>query len=131
MKYLLIETSYEGCDYSIGCGVSVTELESTNEKDAIIHARNIVFEKIAGEEFVKYHDYGLDKKHERWELIHPEWWGEAYIPQSARIACVVDDIDIDEMKRELLGFYNTSKEESIKAKELEEYNRLKKKYGEQ
>lgn len=44
MKYILVQTQQGGCDYTIGCGVRVTELKAKN----VHHAKEEAFGELLG-----------------------------------------------------------------------------------
>ena len=39
MIYVLVRSQDGGCDYTIGCGISVTTLNAQNQTDALVEAR--------------------------------------------------------------------------------------------
>ena len=42
MQFILIKRQGGGCDYTIGCGIRIRKLKSTNKGDARIEARDLI-----------------------------------------------------------------------------------------
>lgn len=94
----------EGCDYTIGCGKKMITLESTDRESAEKELKDIIIEEYSDEVMLS----------------------------SATIIEVSDEIQID-----VKSIYNEKKEnekrlkdEKQKMKDLAEYERLKKQFGE-
>ena len=108
MKFLLVMRQDNGCDYTIGCGIALEEIETDNKEAAIATA----FEKMAV-------DYGdspyISDKINRAELY------EIGVKITIPLAEYRQELEDQEIVRQL---------QASQAAEQMEYLRLKAKYGE-
>lgn len=127
-EYLLIVYGNSSCDYSLGCGINVIDLRTSDYNEARKKAMNIIYENLAGQEYAKYHEYKLDEDgFSRWELIHTDWDNSRCI-QSAQIVLHETDIDINEIKNGLMKELDKGLEEKKRQEEYEQFLKLREKY---
>lgn len=110
MKYILVQYQDAGCDYTIGCGLSLTDLSATTVEGA----KREAFDQLSG----------------RWR----ERDGFDATISKARILAVVADIDpapeFDQWVRGAKEADAIAKAVEDAAKDRAEFERLKAKFGE-
>ena len=104
----------EGCDYTIGCGLSVDELKADNLRAAREETRREIL-------------FGGSESDE--DLVDPDTddhvLSEAYIiPHDSMI-----EIDLDALHREARSIIESIRSANRDTKERVEFERLKKKFG--
>lgn len=105
MKYLVVTSGNPGCDYSIGCGLDVTELECESIEQAIDNA---------------LYPYGKDEdsaaEDHRIDNIEIYEYKEKI------------EIDLDKERKRIAEYKKRKEERETMDAELKELERLKKKY---
>lgn len=115
-KFISIEYQTGGCDYTIGCGVRVSDPYEAEDMEAAVK------KYIAGvEEDYRYED----------GTIEDNVWAGEYTPDEVEIFEVTDQyvIDVPRLRDGLEQEINEVKKKKEEAKEREELIRLQTKYG--
>lgn len=123
-KFLLVIRQSSGCDYTIGCGVSVYEMSAESMKEAIVRATGM-----SNDWKSEIEDYDEDDLYDwqRETLLHDlESENDIISIDLIEVGEEVDLIPIlEKWKKEVDEF----KEQKKEAAEKELYNKLHKKYG--
>lgn len=104
MKYLVVLSQHEGCDYTIGCGMKTMVMEAPDEKALALQLQEMVKGDYSSDEF-------------RLESIRFYEIGSTY------------EVDITKRYSKIDAEREAEKRNAIAAQELEEFNRIKKKYN--
>jgi hypothetical protein len=112
-KFITIEYQSGGCDYTIGCGVRVSD---PFEADSLQAA----FEHYVASREADYLD----------ELYYNPWEGDEYTPDEAEIWEVTNyaSVDIPRLRQAFQDKINAAKETEKEAEEKAELKRLQEKY---
>lgn len=119
MKYLVVYLGPEGCDYSIGCGTKILlyEAEDTNKLINIVHENE--YDDGVENTSEDYRDYFSRSDHGFTDIIVFPISSDGFSIKPDLIQSIEDDkVRLSELK-------NKTKTEE----ELEQYKKLKEKYG--
>lgn len=105
----------EGCDYTIGCGYRVVEVEADSEKDARVKLSKALY---------------LDSYIDRDSGEDPSYYidGEGAL-ESVKIYKVAKEIDLMPLLEKAQERFNKAEEDEEKNKRREEYEKLRKEFG--
>ncbi len=105
--YLIQRQDGEGCDYTIGCGIRISQIQASNIEEAKENANEMI-----GNYWKYKYDYSIDR---------------------ATLLVVSEEIDLasflDQKKTEREAEITKEKQDKIEAEELAQFERLRRKYG--
>lgn len=107
VKYIAIFHQDGGCDYTIGCGVSVDTLKADSRDDAVEEVRA---------------KFGIGREEREYDIE------EISSVSLLEVTCEVE-VDLDLIKDEIENAKTAAKAAALEAQEKAELERLYKKYG--
>ena len=113
-RYLFVEHQEGGCDYTIGCGTRLTDIDAPNPESARLKFWN---EYLGGDDLEDWSFNPLDSEN---------------APDSVKmyeIACEFEDAGYESTKAKWQAIIDEDADKQKEQEEREEYKRLKDKYG--
>lgn len=112
---VVLKQQGEGCDYSIGCGMTLLMLDASTRDEALIEAKRRILGKPSEDAYYGYEDSYLV--------------GTEANLESATVVQIEYEFPVKEWYHQILAAQAASDEKQKLAKERAEYERLQKKFG--